>query len=438
MNLRTVFERAARHTTDDDIAVQLESVTVRYRVPHERYATLKEHTIRLLQRRVQYDDFLALRDVSLTVRRGEVVGIIGRNGAGKSTLLKVIGRVLRPTRGRVVVRGRIAPLLELGAAFHPELTGRENIFLNGALLGFSRAEMQAKFDRIVDFAELRDFIDAPLRTYSSGMAARLGFAIATDVEPDILIIDEILSVGDAAFQQKSAERIQSFRASDTTILLVSHNLALVESMCDRALWLDRGRVVAEGTAGFVVQQYRGDDARAEAKRLTTLTGPTPERRWGSGLIEIVAVRLKNARGEATTIFETGDALILEMDYLAHDAIPAPIFGMAIHRQDGVHITGPNTAFAGLTLPTLQGCGTVTYTVPYLPLLEGLYHISVAALNHNDTEMFDYHDRCYPFRVVANSKVRERFGMMTLQGEWAYTHHSINSDAASGNRSHQSV
>lgn len=430
-----MFNRSWRALADD-VAIQLENILVRYRVPHERYATLKEHTIRLLQRRVQYDDFLALRDVSLTVRRGEVVGIIGRNGAGKSTLLKVIGRVLRPTRGRVMVRGRLAPLLEFGAGFHPELTGRENIFLNGAILGFSRAEMQAKFDRIVDFAELREFIDAPLRTYSSGMVARLGFAVATDIEPDVLIVDEVLSVGDAAFQQKSAERMQSFRANGTTILLVSHNLALVEAMCDRAIWLDRGRIVAEGSASSVVRQYRGGDERVEAKRLAAAAGPTPAQRWGSGLIEIVAVRLKNARGEATTIFETGDTLVLEMDYLAHAAIPAPIFGMAIHRHDGVHITGPNTAFAGLTLPTLEGCGTVTYTVPYLPLLEGLYHISVAVVNHNDTEMFDYHDRCYPFRVVPNGQVRERYGMMTLQGTWTYR--SASSYASFGNRSDQSV
>lgn len=424
-----------KRAMDDSLVVQLENISVRYRVPHERYTTLKEHTIRWLQRRVQYDDFFALREVSLSVRRGQVVGIIGRNGAGKSTLLKVIGRVLRPTRGRVLIRGRVAPLLEFGAGFHPELTGRENIFLNGAIMGFSRAEMQAKFDRIVDFAELREFIDAPLRTYSSGMLARLGFAVATDVEPDVLIVDEVLSVGDAAFQQKSAERMQSFRANGTTILLVSHNLALVEAMCDRAIWLDRGRIVAEGTASSIVRQYRGDDASAEAKRLAESAGPAPSQRWGTGRIEIVAVRLKNGKGEATTIFETGETLVLEMDYIAHEPIPSPIFGMAIHRHDGVHITGPNTAFAGLTLPTLEGKGTVTYTVPYLPLLEGLYHISVAALNHTDTEMFDYHDRCYPFRIInQNGNMRERYGLMTLQGNWM---HQI-ANVSSRNRSDQSM
>jgi lipopolysaccharide transport system ATP-binding protein len=423
MNLRTVSERELTPENSlGEVAIRLENISVRYHVPHERYATLKEHTIRWLQRRLRYDDFWALRDVSMTLRRGEVVGIIGSNGAGKSTLLKVIGRVLRPTRGRVVICGRTAPLLEFGAGFHPELTGRENVFLNGAILGFSHAQMQAKFDRIVSFAELGDFIDAPLRTYSSGMIARLGFAVATDVEPDVLIIDEVLSVGDAAFQQKSAERIQGFRAMGATILLVSHDLALVESMCDRAVWLEHGRVVADGTANSVVHQYLVRDQAIEAARLAQAPEPQPANRWGSRLIEIVAVRVSDGKGTAQTLFKTGDKLVLQMDYQAHAPVPSPTFGMAIHRQDGIHITGPNTAFAGINLPTLDGKGTVTYTIPALPLLEGLYHISVAVLNHDDTEMFDYHDRLYPFRVVNDtSHVCERFGLITLRGEWTYAH-----------------
>ena len=196
--------------------------------PQERIGTFKEYMIRWLQGKVQHSTFWALRDLDLTIQRGEVFGLIGQNGAGKSTLLKIIARVLRPSRGRVWVRGRVAPLLEVGAGFHPELTGRENIYLNGAMLGFSRAEMDAKFKDIVDFAELWDFIDAPLRTYSSGMWARLGFAVATDVDPDILIVDEILSVGDEAFQRKSAERIDTFRERGR-----HHSAGLTQSGADR-------------------------------------------------------------------------------------------------------------------------------------------------------------------------------------------------------------
>jgi homopolymeric O-antigen transport system ATP-binding protein len=237
-------------------AVKLERVSVRYRVPHQRIPSLKEYAIHWLQRRLRYADFWALRDVDLEVARGEVFGILGANGAGKSTLLKVVARVLRPTSGRVRVWGRVAPLLELGAGFDLELSGRENIFLNGTTLGFSKADVASRLDRIVEFAEVGEFIDAPLRTYSSGMLARLGFAIATDVEPEVLIVDEILAVGDAAFQKKSAERIRSFCEYGTTILLVTHNATVLETMCSRALWLKRGKVGAVGLVEEVLARYQ--------------------------------------------------------------------------------------------------------------------------------------------------------------------------------------
>lgn len=242
--------------TGEEVVIRLKNVSVRYRVPHERIGSFKEYVIRRLQRRVSHDNFMALREVSLEIQRGEVFGIIGRNGAGKSTLLKVIARVLRPTGGRVWVKGHVAPLLEFGAGFHSELTGRENVFLNGTLLGFTHKEMEHKFDRIVDFAELWEFIDAPLRTYSSGMVARLGFAIATDVKPDVLIIDEVLAVGDEAFQRKSAARMGEFREQGATILLVTHNMANVRAMCSRAIWLDHGRVNSLGSAEDVAAQYQ--------------------------------------------------------------------------------------------------------------------------------------------------------------------------------------
>ncbi|MDD5367620.1 MAG: ABC transporter ATP-binding protein [Anaerolineaceae bacterium] len=236
--------------------ILLENVSVRYRAPNERVGTFKEYAIRWLQGKIRNETFLALCDVNLMVNAGEVFGLIGHNGAGKSTLLKLIAKVLRPTNGRVWVKGRIAPLLEMGAGFHPELSGRENVYLNGAMLGFSRHQMDEKFDRIVEFAGLHEFIEAPIRTYSSGMWARLGFAVATDVDPDILIVDEVLSVGDEAFQRKSAARIQSIRDKGTTILIVSHNMTLIESMCERAAWLDHGTLRAIGSTNEVINAYR--------------------------------------------------------------------------------------------------------------------------------------------------------------------------------------
>ncbi len=240
---------------ENSLALCLEGVSVRYRVPQERIGTFKEYTIRLVQRRVRNNEFWALRDVNLQVHRGEVLGIIGRNGAGKSTLLKVMARVLRPTEGRVWIRGHVAPLLEFQAGFHPELTGRENVFLNGTLLGSTRRQMEARLEQIIDFAELHEFIDAPIRTYSSGMIARLGFAIATDVAPDILIVDEVLSVGDEGFRRKSSQRMEEFRQRGTTILLVTHSLEVVRSMCTRAIWLEHGVIRASGAPDNVVDAY---------------------------------------------------------------------------------------------------------------------------------------------------------------------------------------
>lgn len=240
----------------NQISISLQQVGVRYSIPTEPVSTLKERAIRMLQGRgVGTRTLWALEDLSLDVQAGESLGIIGRNGAGKSTLLKVISRILRPTRGRAWVRGRVAPLIELGAGFHPELTGRENVFLNGAMLGFSQSEMQTKFDRIVEFAELQEFINAPLRTYSSGMSMRLGFAIATDVEPDILIVDEILAVGDQAFQQKCLSRMDQFRQRGTTILFVSHSMSNVRQLCDRGIWIEHGAIAREGPIEAVIQAY---------------------------------------------------------------------------------------------------------------------------------------------------------------------------------------
>ncbi len=256
MSLPTVsnLSNPPHHEVDDPV-VLFEDVSVEYRVPHERVRTLKEYAIRRLKGRIQYQKFLALKEASFRVQQGEIFGLIGSNGAGKSTALKLVARVLRPSHGRVRVRGRVAPLLAMGAGFHPELTGRENVFLNATLLGFTRREIEKRFNAIVDFAELWDFIDAPLRTYSSGMITRLGFAVASDQMPDLLIIDEVLAVGDASFQEKSLNRILSFQEKGATTLFVSHSMAQVRSMCHRVLWLDHGVVRFIGNTKEGVDMY---------------------------------------------------------------------------------------------------------------------------------------------------------------------------------------
>jgi len=405
-------------TTADDEVIRLENVSVRYRVPQERIGTFKEYAIRWVQGKVKHRSFLALQDINLSILKGEVFGLVGENGAGKSTLLKLIARVLRPSSGRITVKGSVAPLLEIGAGFHPELTGRENVFLNGAMLGFTQEEMEEKFPRIVDFAELGDFIEAPLRTYSSGMWARLGFAVATETQPEILIVDEILSVGDESFQHKSLERIQSFKADGATILLVSHSMNMIEQMCQRAAWLSHGNLIAYGSTHAVVEQYLGQVREVESNRLSEESTEKPTHRWGDRRLEIRQVKIFNAKSQEQNTFYTGETLILRIDYFAHEPIPSPTIGVAIHRQDGVHITGPNTTFAGMDLGVVEGPGTVIYTIPYLALLEGLYSFTVATVNQEDTIIYDYHDRLYAFRVNNHGEnVSERYGLMTMRGEW---------------------
>jgi homopolymeric O-antigen transport system ATP-binding protein len=244
-------------SNESNRVIVLENVTVRYRAPEEHFGTFKEFAIRFIQGRVRFKEFLALKQVNLQVNRGEIFGIIGRNGAGKSTLLKVISRVLIPTDGRIWLEGRVSPLLGLGAGFHPELTGLENIYLNGTLLGHSHRDIEEHLEDIIDFSELGNFISAPIRSYSSGMIARLGFAVATTWEPDILLLDEVLAVGDEAFRNKCKKRMEGFRDNcKTTILIVSHHMNTIRSMCDRAAWIDSGNIRAIDSADKLIEMYR--------------------------------------------------------------------------------------------------------------------------------------------------------------------------------------
>ena len=239
-----------------DPIIEVKNVSMRFNLAKERTDTVKEYIVKLLKRQLMFNEFYALKDVSLTVNRGEAVALIGANGSGKSTLLKCIAGVLYPTTGSIEVRGSIAPLIELGAGFDPDLTARENIFLNGAVLGYDRKFMEQHFDSIVDFAELREFIDVPVKNYSSGMVARLGFAIATEVKADILIVDEVLAVGDYSFQQKCMNRMNALLSGNTTLLFVSHDINNVNKLCKRAIWLDGGKVIMDGDSNEVCKKYQ--------------------------------------------------------------------------------------------------------------------------------------------------------------------------------------
>jgi len=365
-----------------------------------------------------HDDLHALQDVSFIIERGETVGFIGANGAGKSTLLKLIARILEPDAGTVTVNGRVGALLELGAGFHPDLTGRENVYLNASIMGLSRREVDRRFDEIVAFSELERFIDVPVKHYSSGMYVRLGFAVAVNMEPEILLVDEVLAVGDAAFQRKCFERIDRMRADGITLLFVSHSADAVRKHCSRVIWLDHGAMKADGTAEAVVQRYTTYIWEKDEGRLNAGDGI----RWGTGHIQITRVQLLGRSGEETQLFETGEPLTVVMHYRTQERVEQPVFGLAIHRSDGTHITGPNTQVGGLQIPFVKGVGKVFYRVDMLPLLEGRYTLSVAAVDTTHSEIYDYHDRLYPFRVWS-SRNAEQYGLVTLDGRWEYCNSS---------------
>ncbi len=402
-------------------AVVCQGVSKRFILRPDRPRSFQELLIGLLHPRrsapARRLEFWALRDVSFAVPAGTTFGIVGENGSGKSTLLRIIARVLKPTSGHVRVRGRVAALLELGAGFHPELTGRENIYLYGSLLGLGRREINRHLESIVGFAELADFIDTPVKHYSSGMLVRLGFAVAVHLSPDILITDEILAVGDEAFQHKCLEKIYEFARAGGTIILVSHDLNLVRQLCDRALWLDRGRVRALGDPVAVTRAYL-DWANEKAFLRSEGSGAARHRRWGSFEVEVTRVELLDGAGNPTWFFATGDPLTIRIHYRAHRRIERPVFGVGLHQGESVHITGPNTKFAGLEIDFVEGEGAVEYRVRELNLTRGVYLVSVAVSDHSLTHLYDYHDRLYRFEVRPRPG-REAFGPVYLPAEWRH-------------------
>jgi lipopolysaccharide transport system ATP-binding protein len=408
-------------TSSHEPLIELNDVSKQLAMHRDTGRSFQDMFISLFKRR--HDErpyFWPVQHVSFSVMPGESLGIIGPNGSGKSTLLKLITGIFEPTTGKINTRGRISSLLELGAGFHPELTGRENIYLNGSIFGISRKEMNHLQDSIIDFAELGDFIDVPVKHYSSGMYVRLGFAVAIHTKPDVLLVDEVLAVGDAAFQHRCMDRVQRFRQRGGTLLLVSHDLATIQSICHRALWLEGGQVMALGKPTDVVMNYLNRVARTEDAAAGSKPAARPEsdRRWGTGRIQITRVQICDGDGNETSVFTTGCPLEIRLHYSAEEPVNDPIFGIGVHHQNGTHVSGPNSGLAGLTIPTIQGQGQVAFRIPSLSLLEGAYLVSVASHNREDTEMYDYHDRVYPFRVYPGTS-REGYGLVTLNGDWEF-------------------
>jgi ABC-type polysaccharide/polyol phosphate transport system ATPase subunit len=405
-------------------AITLDRVSKKFELRRDRPRSFQEMFLSLLKRNGQNarEEFWALRDVSLNIEAGETVGFIGPNGAGKSTLLKLISRIIEPTSGTVAVNDRIGALLELGAGFHPDLTGRENIYLNGAILGLDRRQIDQRLDDIIAFAELERFIDVPVRHYSSGMYVRLGFSVAVHTDPKILLVDEVLAVGDQNFQHKCLERILDMQRQGLTICFVSHDLGNVQKLCSRAVWLEDGVVQKAGAVNDTVSAYLRHMAMQEEAQIEDSTEePEPAQtlnRWGSGQARVISVTFLGSDGMERNVFHVGEPWAVRLRYQAPQRVDEPVFGIAVHRMDGVHVCGPNTAFSGLRIPFIKGEGDVVYRVDGLPLMEGTFLLSVSVHNRADTVMYDYHDRMYAFRV-RQVEAGERYGLVTMKGTWEW-------------------
>ena len=400
-----------------DAAIAVQGVSKKFMLRHDRPRSFQELLIQAVGKNHNHsrEEFWALRDVDLVVEQGETLGLVGANGAGKSTLLKLIARIIEPTRGSIAVNGRLTALLELGAGFHPDLSGRENIFLNGSILGLSTREMRSRFDEIVAFAELEQFIDVPLRHYSSGMQVRLGFAVTTSLDPDVLLIDEVLAVGDEAFQKKCLSRIEDFRRCGKTIVLVSHDLQSIKRLCSRALWIETAHPAADGPATEIVERYRRHVWAKEARKLAEQTSggrrtdavcaTAPSERgaqgtnahWGSGEVVITGVRMLDAAAAAVQLLQCGDAVTVEIEYKVLRRMPGTVFGIAIYRNDGLWCYGTNTEIDGVCLEGLPDKGVVRVDFQSLGLIAGTYTLDVA-IHDSQNRAYDYYHPYCTFQV----------------------------------------
>jgi ABC-type polysaccharide/polyol phosphate transport system ATPase subunit len=392
-------------------AISIDHVSKKFRMHHEKNQYLKATLLR--GRRARFDEFWAVNDVTFDIPQGSTFGIIGANGSGKSTLLKCLAGILSPDAGSLSVNGRLSALLELGAGFHPEMSGRENIFLNGAILGMTNKEIELRFDDIVDFAGLGAFIDTPVKNFSSGMVVRLGFAIAANVEPEILLIDEVLAVGDASFQQRCFEKIESFRQDGRTIVLVSHGLSQVEQLCNTVAWLEKGELRSIGDGYKIVGEYQGVSHNAKVR----VEGQIGER-WGSGEAEITKVELLDQDLNPKEMFVTGRPLTIRINLDAHVPITDAVVGIRITHLHGTNVWGTNTKRRAFSIPRIHGTSSVDLLIDSLPLLEGTYDLTIALSDHAEVHPFDHWEKRIRFDVHQYDTFDE--GLVQISSTWKFS------------------
>ena len=390
-----------------EIAIQVEGVGKRFRLRNASGRTLKSMVMDMVHRDTLAErDLWALKDLNFSVERGTTLGLIGANGAGKSTLLALLAGTMMPTTGRIQTHGTISSLLELGAGFHPDLTGRENVFLAGAIMGLTRDQMDRRFDDIAKFADIGQFLDQPVKHYSSGMYVRLGFAVAVEVDPDILLVDEVLAVGDASFQRKCLRRMAEFREQKKTMLIISHDLNTIQSVSDQILFLDHGRILGHGAPGQVVGQYESfwrEQTSAERRR-----------EWGTREVMLTGAEFFDDAGKPSTEFAWGQALNVRLRYEAKKPVGPSVFGFGISDKDGHLIHGNNTQIEQVAIPSLSGAGSVTLRIPSLNLAAGTYLFSFSV--HSADHSVNYHRMDHAFAIgVEAGKPFE--GMCYMPSEW---------------------
>ncbi|MCE9623111.1 MAG: ABC transporter ATP-binding protein [Actinomycetia bacterium] len=392
-----------------DTILSVDHLVKSFRIHQQKSNSLKQ--LIAGRGRNRFEDFIAVDDVTFDVREGEVFGIIGQNGSGKSTLLKCMAGILQPNSGHVHVYRRMGALLELGAGFHPELSGRENVFLNAAILGMGRKEITARFDEIVDFSGLHAFIDQPAKTYSSGMYVRLAFAVAINVDPQLLIVDEILAVGDVSFQRRCLEKFVEFRNEGRTIVLVTHDMGSVKSLCDRAIWLEHGKAIDEGDPADLVEAY--------TERMLGAEAPADDGsvRRGSGEVKVTRVEMfVNGAAESVKRFRTNDDVVIRLHYEARKTVPQPVVGIEIESLGGATVTAPNTRDVGMVPPTMSGAGTIDVAFANVALVPGTYDLHTTITDFNRAQVYDNLHEALRFDVMTG-KPYETGGVVTMRPEW---------------------
>jgi ABC-type polysaccharide/polyol phosphate transport system ATPase subunit len=395
-------------------ALTVANVSKTFRVHHERANSLKQYLA--AKGRNRYEEFYALRDVSFEVRSGEAFGVIGHNGSGKSTLLKCMAGILQPNSGSITVHRRMSALLELGAGFHPDLSGRDNVFLNASILGMSRPEIARRFDEIVDFSGLEQFIDTPVKAYSSGMYVRLAFAVAINVDPEMLLIDEILAVGDIAFQQKCMEKFVQFRDEGRTLVLVTHDMGSIRNFCDRAIWLDHGVVAGEGSPTELVELYTesmlsGDDGVPAAEGA----------RRGSGEIKVDRVEMM-VNGRQAFRAKTGDTVTFRLHYSTSEPVPTPVFAIELARLGAATVTAPSTRDGDLVPDLIDRPGVLDVTLERIALLPGPHVLHTEITDFGRQHFYDHVQTALRFDVIAGDS-NEVNGLVTMRPTWTLGHRS---------------